>query len=251
VIIVALPSMCLPPSLAATAQGSPGSPPPFLNITHVRVKPGSSGAYAAAELQVVRAFERTRTPVYWIGLQAPKDSLDVLYLNLFESREALDRATAAYQDAAKQHSELQNLQKRMNELTAGQTSMWTLRREDVDRPPQSVDFSTLRTLRVTTFQVRAGREGAFVQAVRTANPKDGSWLVYESADSPTFLLLTLKRSGLAKADGPALPRNVRHKDVYTKADTRVYTVRPAMSHVPQSFVAAHPQLWKIPPPATP
>jgi hypothetical protein len=251
VIVVGLALMCLSSSRSAAAQASPGSPPRFLNITHVRLKAGSSGPYAAAELQVVRAFERTRTPVYWIGLQAPKDAHDVLYLNLFESREAFDRATAAYRDAAKQHAELPNLQKKLNDLMAAQTSMWTLRREDVGRPPQGVDFSTLRTVRVTTCQVRAGREGAFVQAVRTANPKDGSWLVYESADSPTFLLLTLKRSALTKADGPAIPRNVRHKDVYTKAETRIYTVKPAMSHVPQSFVAAHPQLWKVPAPATP
>lgn len=219
-------------------------------MTHVRLKPQTSGSYSAVEAQVVRAFERAKVPVYWIGLQAPKDANDILYLNLFDSPEALDRATASYRDAAKQHAELTQLQQRLTEFTVSQTTMLTTQREDVDRAPPGVDFATMRTLRLTTFQVRPGREGAFVQAVRTANPKDGMWLVYEANDSPTFLLITLKRTPINRKDGPPVPRTLRHSKVYTKADTHVYSVRPSMSHVPQAFVTANPQLWRLPPAGT-
>jgi hypothetical protein len=109
------------------------------------------------------------------------------------------------------------------------------------------DFATMRTLRLTTFDVRPGHEGEFIRAIRTATPKDGAWLVYEANDSSTFLLLTLKKGGMNRSDGPAIPRTLRHgKGLYLKSESRVYSVKPAMSHVTQAFVAANPQLWKPP-----
>src|SRR5262249_58544705 len=121
----------------------------------------------------------------------------------------------------------------------------TTRREDVDRPLPNVDFATMRDLRLTTVQVRPGREGDFVKAVRTANPKEGAWLVYEANDASTFYLVTLKRTRINRADGPPIPRSLRrNKGVYLKTETRTYAVRPTMSHVPQAFAAANPQLWK-------
>lgn len=242
---VMLTIACVRPAMAAPADA--GAPPPVLNVTQVRLKPRTSSAYSSVEAQVVRAFERARVPLYWIGLQAPKDANDILYLNLFDSRAALDRATASYREGAKLHPDLSQLQQRLGEFTASQATALTMRRDDIDRALRDVDFATMHTLRLTTIQVRPGREGEFVQAIRTAHPKDGAWLVYEATDSSTFLLITLKRSAITRHDGPAIPRTLRRfRGVYTKAETRVYAVRPAMSHVPQTFVAANPQLWRVP-----
>jgi hypothetical protein len=235
------------PAAAFAAAPSPGAPPRVLNVTRVRLKPQSSTAYSTIEAQIVRAFERAKLPIYWIALQAPKDANDVLYLNLFDAREALDHATAAYRDAARVHPDLTQLQQRLSELVAAQTTSLTTRREDIDRTGREVDFATMHALRLTAFQVRPGREGEFVQAIRTANPKDGAWLVYEATDSSTFYLITLKRRAIGRGDAPPIPRTLRrYRGVYTKADTRVYAVRPAMSHVPQAFIATNPQLWRVP-----
>ena len=242
-----LAAALLPTAAARGAERAAGAPPPVLNVTRVRLKPQSSTAYAAVEAQVVRAFERARLPIYWIALQSPRDANDVVYLNLFDSREALDRATAAYGQAAKQHPDLSQLQQRLAEFTASTASSLTTRRDDIDRGVRGVDFATMHAMRVTTFQVRPGREGEFVQAIRTAHLKDGAWLVYEATDSSTFLLLTLKRTAITRADGPPIPRTLRRfRGVYTRAETRVYSVRPMMSRVPQTFAAANPQLWRLP-----
>lgn len=232
---------------SAAQAPAAGAPPRFLNVTRVRLKPQSSGPYSAVENQVVRAFERAHVPVYWIALQAPRDANDILYLNLFASRDGLEQATAAYRDAEKQHAELAQLQRRLSDFSISQSSMLTARRDDIDRAMRNVNFATLRALRMTTFQVRPGREGEFVQAIRTANPKDGAWLVYEATESSTFLLITLKRTAITRRDAPPIPRTLRRfRGVYTRADTRVYSVRPAMSHVPPAFVTANPQLWRLP-----
>jgi len=245
--VLALVAAMLPCALVRGAERAPGAPPPVLNVTRVRLKPQSSKPYATVEAQIVRAFERARVPIYWIALQSPRDANDILYLNLFDSREALDRTTAAYGEAAKQHPDLPQLQQRLSEFTVSTTSSLTTRREDIDRGVRGVDFATMHTMRLTTFQVRPGREGEFVRAIRTAHLKDGAWLVYEATDSSTFLLLTLKKTAITRSDGPPIPRTLRRfRGVYTKVDTRVYSVRPQMSRVPPAFVAADPQLWRTP-----
>jgi len=232
-------------SASAAGQNAPGAPPHVLNITQVKVKPKDSGTYAAVEAQVARAFERARARVYWIGLQSSKDAHDVLYLNLFASANDVGRATEAYRSAAAAHPDLGQLQQRLTALTASTSTTLTTRRDDIDRAAMEADFATMRTLRLTTFQVQPGREGEFIKAIRTANPKDGAWLVYEANDSSTFVLVTLKKGGMTRKDGPPIPRTLRHgKALYLKSDSRVYAVKPAMSHVTQAFVAANPQLWR-------
>jgi hypothetical protein len=230
---------------AARAPRASAPPPRVLNVTRVRLKsPGSSG-YAAVEAKVVRAFERARVPVYWIGLQGLRDQNDILYLNLFDSPDDLGRAGETYRVAATRHPDLTEVQRRLAPFAASQSAALTTRRDDIDRGRPDVDFATARFLRLTTFQVQPGREGEFVEAVRTAHPKDGSWLVYEATDSSTFLLVTLARTPFTRRDGPPVPRTLRRPSgIYIAVETRTYAVRPAMSHAPPAFAAANPRLWR-------
>ena len=88
----------------------------------------------------------------------------------------------------------------------------------------------MHTLRLTIVEVQPGREGAFLDAIRTAPPNDGSWLVYEANDTSTYALITLARAHSKHKDGLAMPRSLRRsKGIFTKFETRVYEVRPAMS----------------------
>jgi len=241
------------PPVSRSAKGRDPGPPPagarprFLNLVRVRVKPRSSGAYASLEAQIVRAYERAKVKLHWICLQSSKDSNDILYLNLYDSPEGPDRAAETYRQAIESHPDLVALQQRLTELTESSESTLTTRRDDIDRPASRADFSRMRVLRVTTFQIHPGQEGRFVRAIRTANPRDGAWLVYEANDSSTFLLITLKETPITRADGPPIPRTLRgFRNVDVKPDSRVYAVRPSMSHVPQAFAAANPQLWRPP-----
>jgi hypothetical protein len=219
---------------AVAAPARAAAPPKVLNIVRVKVKPRAAESYTQLEAQIVRAYERARVKLYWIGLQSIKDPSDVLYLNLYDSQEGPDRAAATYRDAMKQHPELPPLQQRLQALTLSTVSTLATRRDDVDRAVPDGDLPAMRRMRLTMIQVRPGREGDFLNAIRTTPPKDGSWLVYEANDSSTYALITPKRTALTRKDGPALPRALRRfRGVYSKAETRTYAVRIAISHLPK------------------
>jgi hypothetical protein len=251
VVGVAIAAVLALASTVRAETAAPGAPPRYLNIVRVKVRAGSTGSYEALEASIVRAFERARLNIYWIGLQSQKDAKEILYLNLFSSPEELDRATAAYNESAKLHPELTKLHQRLNELTVSSTTTLTSRRDEVEPTAGRPDFAAMRAVRVTIIQVKPGHEGDFITAVRTTKAKDRPWLVYESTDTSTFALVTLKRSPRSeRTDGPSVPRSLRrYRQDATKADTHVYTVRPTMSHVPRAFAAANPQFWRPAPTA--
>ena len=230
------------PAAAASVHKAqtPVPPPRVINIVRVKVAAHNASSYASLEAQIVRAYDRAKARVYWIGLQGPHDGTDVLYLNLSDSLDAWTQMSAAYDATIKQHPDLTELQQRLARLTASTVTTLTTRRDDVDRLPQGVDFATMRTLRLTMVDVRPGREGAFLDAIRTAPAADGSWLVYEATDTSTYALMTLTtRSHFTSKDGLPLPRLLRRsKGIVTRIETRIYALRPAMSHQPAS-PAAH------------
>jgi hypothetical protein len=211
----------------------PAPPPRVLNIVRVKVKPQAAGSYATLENQIARAYDRAKAKVYWIAMQSPRDSTDVLYLNLADSKESWQRMSAAYEATVKRHPELTELQDRLTKITLSTASTLTTRRDDVDRAPQGVDFTSMRTLRLTMVDVRPGREGAFLDAVRTAPPTDGSWMVYEATDSSTYALITLAQTKSTHKGGSTMPRSLRRsKGIILRAETRIYAVRPGMSRPP-------------------
>jgi len=223
---------------APSKRAAPIAPPRLLNIVRVKVKPRTAETYAALEAQIVRAYDRAKAKVFWIGLQVPHDGTEVLYLNLTESLEAWDGMSAAYETAIEKHPELVELQQRLSKITQTSIGMLTTRRHDIDRVPQDVDFSSMRTLRLTIVEVHQGREGAFLDAIRTAPANEGSWLVYESNDTSTYALITLARTQSKHKSGLAMPRSLRRsKGIFTKFETHVYEVRPAMSR--PAPLAAH------------
>lgn len=227
-------------TVSARALPKPGlsaAPPHVLNIVRVRVKARSAGTYAGLEALIVRAYDRAKVPLFWLCLQSPRDPNDIVYLNLYDSAEAAGRAASIDQSAVSQHPDLLSLQDRLRALTASDASMLTTRRDDVDQSlANGIDFGNMRWLRMTSVLVRSGREGDFLDGIRTAHPRGRSWMVYESNETSAYALVTLKRTAFSRADGPPLPRPLpRHRDAIEKAETRVYRLRPDLSRVPASF----------------
>src|SRR5205807_5863247 len=87
------------------------------------------------------------------------------------------------------HPELPRLQQRLAKLVESQSSTLTTRRDDIEYARSDVDLSTMRALLLTTFHVKAGHEGRFVEAVRRASSSHAPWVLYEANDEPTFVLL--------------------------------------------------------------
>jgi len=221
----------------APAMAAP-APPKVLNIVRQKLKPGTAPSYAALEASIVNSYDRAKIPLYWIALQSRKDPTDVLYLNFFAAREDLDRATRAYNEAAKRHPEVVKLQQRLSALgqSAPVTSL-TARRDELVYSPQAADLATMSAPRLTVIHVRAGREGEFVEAAQPGRAVP--WLLYEDTSSSTFFIVMPLQS-VTDRHGGGLPHGLRHlRGIYTAEKPVVYAVRHAMSHASPELAAAN------------
>lgn len=225
-------------SRAATiAPKHSGAPPAVINVVHHKLKRGTPPAYQTLEANIVAAYERAKVPqFYWLTFQSARDARDVLYLNVANTVEEFNSLASAWTGIAAAHPELPRLQQRLAKLIETQTSTLTTRRDDIQYGRTDVDFSSMRALLLTTFHVKAGHEGRFVEAVRRASGSHAPWVLYEANDEPTFVLLApLKSRAEAKRAAP-VPRAVRAlKGVFRDMETRLYVLTPAMSRVPEAF----------------
>ena len=211
-------------------------PPRLLNIVRQKLRRGTPREYESLEASIVKGYERAHAQVFWIGLQSKSDATDVLYLNLADSREQWDQMAARYQEVVAAHPELPRLQSRLAALGAGApTSTLTTRRDEIGYSRTDVDLLTMRALRLVVFHVKAGREGAFVRAARTAEGRMMPWSVYESNEDSTFFLVAPMRSVSEARKTPAIPLRLQQlKRVCSRTETGVYLVRPTMSHPPKN-----------------
>jgi len=248
------------PAPLRQAQGRPdqsrgakraGAPPPVVNIVHHKLKRSAPGTYQTLEATIVGAYERAKVPrFYWLTCQSTRDSRDILYLNLANSADEFRSLSDAWPGVASSHPDLPRLQQRLAKLIETQSSTLTTRRDDIEYGRTDVDFSTMRALLLTTFHVKAGHEGRFVEAVRRASGSHAPWVLYEANDEPTFVLLAPLKSRAEAARTAPVPRAVRSlKGVYRDMEARVYALMTPMSRVPEAFRRASAS--SAPPPASP
>jgi len=244
---IAAVAVSLASASAAAAAAAPakqaGAPPPVVNIVHHKLKRGAPGTYQTLEATIVGAYDRAKVPgFYWLTFQSTKDPHDILYLNLANSADEFRSLSDAWPGVAGAHPDLPRLQQRLAKLIETQSSTLTTRRDDIEYGRTDVDFSTMRALLLTTFHVKAGHEGRFVEAVRRASGSHAPWVLYEANDEPTFVLLAPLKSRNEAARTASVPRAVRTlKGVFRDMDTRVYALAPAMSRAPEAFVLSRPR----------
>ncbi|HEV3139846.1 MAG TPA: hypothetical protein VGY57_04995, partial [Vicinamibacterales bacterium] len=254
VLLVAFAASSIAVAAAAAAAKDPkrpGTPPPVLNVVHHKLKRGAPVNYQALEANIVSAYERGKVQrFYWMTFQSTKDARDILYLNLANTAEEFNGLADAWAGVSTAHPELPRMQQRLAKLIESQTSTLTRRRDDVEYARTDVDFSTMRALLLTTFHVKAGHEGRFVEAVRRASGSHAPWVLYEANEESTFVLVTPLKSRAEAARAAPVPRAVRElRGVFKDLETRVYVLMPAMSRLPDAFrrASASPQ----PAPASP
>ena len=231
-----------------------GPVPKLLNIVYHKIQPDRTSAYAFLEAAIVRGYSQANIPVHWMALPALAGQPEVLYLNLFESFAELEKAGAAVRQGMAAHPDLAPMQDRLAGMVRDMTTVLTVRRDDMGYRVSSIDFAKMRVLRVTTFSVRPGHEGEFVEAAKSiaaAHEKvraDAAWAVYQvnaGRVAPAFVLLTPMRS-LEDADR-ALARTPAIEDVAGPAcqswESQLYVVSREMSHVRKEFFIADPEFW--------
>ncbi len=250
-------------------------PPKFLSMVHQELKPGRVWEYDELQTSIARIYAREAIPVYWVELESITGPSEVLYLNLFDSSEDLAKSEKALSAALAAHPELAQTQDRLlQENTSSGTTVLGVRRDDMGYRANTIDFSKMRALRLSTVFAHPGYERAFMETVwslseasQKANART-AWAVYEVVSGlpePAFVIVTPMQSlnemddvfdagqALKKAEGGATEQHLQElaRIAYGTTDTRLFLVGPKMSHVSKELAASDPDFWSPPTPAAP
>jgi hypothetical protein len=274
-MLVALFAASARPMRAQDGNPAAAGPPKFLNMIHQELKPGRAWEYDELETSIARIYAREAIPVYWVELESITGPSEVLYLNLFDSAEDLAKSEKALGAALAAHPELAQTQDRLlQENTSSGTTVLGVRRDDMGYRANTIDFSKMRALRLSTVFAHPGYERAFMEtlwslseASQKANART-AWAVYEVVSGlpePAFVIVSPMQSlnevddvfdagqALKKAEGGATEQHLQElaRIAYGTTDTRLFLVGPKMSHVPKELTASDPDFWLPPMAAAP
>lgn len=251
----------------SAAEVSNAGPPRFLNMIHQELKPGRIGAYDELETSIARIYNREAIPVFWIELESITGPSEVLYLNLFDSSEEMAASMNALNGGLAAHPELAQMQDRLQqENIANATTVLGVRRDDMGYRANTIDFSKMRALRLSTVFAHPGYERAFMEtewSMSEASEKvhaQAAWAVYEvvgGLPEPAFVIVTPMQSlqevddifktsqALRQTEGGALQQHLQElaRVAFGTSDTRLFSVGPKMSHVSKKFAGGDAEFW--------
>lgn len=242
-------------------------PPKFLNMIHQELKPGRIGTYDELETSIARIYNRESIPVFWVALESITGPPEALYLNLYDSSEEMAKAMDALNAGLAAHPELVQMQDRLlQENTSNGTTVLGVWRDDMGYRANTIDFSKMRALRVSTVFAHPGYERAFMEtewSLSEASEKvhaRSAWAVYEvvgGLPEPAFVIVTPMQSlreiddlfetseSLKKTEGGALQQHLQElaRVAYGTSDTRLFSVAQKLSHVSKKFAAGDADFW--------
>jgi hypothetical protein len=253
--------------MAQNTTVATAGPPKFLNMVHEELKPGRDGAYNDLETSIVHTYNHENIPVFWLELQSLTGPSELLYLNSFDSSEEMDKAAEALRIGLASRPKLMQMQDRLlQDNISSTTTVLGIRRDDVGYRTNTIDFSKMRMLRLTTIFIHPGFERAFLEAqwsLAEASQKARSeiaWAVYEvtaGIPQPSFVIVTPMHSfedlggpseavrAAQKDDAGALEDHLQElaRIAYGTSDTRLFAVHPETCHVSKEFAAGDPDFW--------
>jgi hypothetical protein len=250
-----------------SADASKPGPPKFLNMAHQELKPGRIGAYEELNTSIARIYTRENIPVFWVELESVTGPSEVLHLKFFDSSEEIAKSMEALHAGLAAHPELVQMQdKLLQENTSNATTVLAVRRDDMGYRANTIDFSKMRALRLSTVFAHPGYERAFMEtewSLSEASEKvqaQSAWAVYEvvgGLPEPAFVIVTPMKSlreiddlvetseSVKKSQGGALQQHLQElaRIAFGTSDTRLFSAGPKMSHVSKTFAAGDPDFW--------
>jgi hypothetical protein len=247
--------------------GAQAGPPKFLNMVHEELKPGRNVAFDELATSIARTYNRENLQVFWLKLESLTGPSEVLYFSLFDSSEEMGKTMDALSGALAARPELAQMQERLlQENTANESTVLGVRRDDMGFRANTIDFSKMRILRLSTIFAHPGYERAFMEAewsLSEASQKvnaQAAWVVYEvtaGLPGPCFIIVTPMGSlkdlddqlqateALQKAEGGAIEQHLQElaRVAYGATDERLYAVGQKASHVSKEFAAGDPEFW--------
>jgi hypothetical protein len=267
ILLAASACACTMRAQESGAEASNAGPPKFLNMTHQELKPGKIGAYEELETSIARIYNREAIPVFWVELESITGPAEVLYLNSFDTSEEMATAMSALSAGLAAHPELAQMQDRLiQENITNATTVLGVRRDDMGYRANTIDFSKMHALRLSTVFAHPGYERAFMEtewSMSEASEKvhaQAAWAVYEvvgGLPEPAFVIVTPMQSlqevddifktsqALRQTEGGALQQHLQElaRVAFGTSDTRLFSVGQKMSHVSKKFAAGDADFW--------
>ena len=247
------------------AQDLPKSQPKYLTIIREDVKIGRNADHAKLEAGWPAAFERAKSPDYYLAMVAMTGANEAWYILPQESNAAID-ATMKRDEANKQlQSELDRLAKADGEFVNNVRVLQAVARPDLSYGAYP-DLSKQRFWDITWFRVRPGHEQQWESAAKTymAATKrvapDAGYRIYEviaGMPGPVYVIFSSvpsysdfdkMASDGQKTWGAMTPEEMAlmqkfSTDGLINFETNRFRLSPTMSYVPKTVRQSDPSFW--------
>jgi len=248
------------------AQGLPTKQPNLITIVREEVKVGRSADHEKIEAGWPAAYEKAKSPDYYLALTSMTGANEAWYISNFESHAAQADSLKRDDSDPVLSAELTRLSRADAEVLNGLRTIQARARTDLSSGAFPSSVGKHRFWEITWFRVRPGHEGEFEAAAkaygsasRRAAP-DTAYRVYEiiaGAVGPTYLVFSsfegyaafdqMMASGdkvmksFTPEEGAALQKF--STEGLVNVETQRFRLNPVMSYVPKETRAQDPEFW--------
>jgi hypothetical protein len=254
------------PVAVTSAQQGPG-PRKVMQIIREEIKAARSTAHGRAEQAYVRAFRAAKAPVYYVGLRSVTGPTEAWFLSSYDSYAALEQENDMVAKNASLSKALEMADDQDAQFRTGTRTVIAELQEDLSyRMRPSVQ--DMRYMHVTTIRVRPGWGTAFDdirKLVKAAHEKanvDEHWAMYEVVSGMPAGTYLMMQGSMSLKDEDTDPHTQAYRDAMGDegrakvqqfqrdgvlgADTALFEISPQMSNVPDEWLKARPDFWKLP-----
>jgi hypothetical protein len=260
-------------STVAAAQGLPTTQPNLLTIVREEVKVGREAEHTRIEAGWPAAYEKAKSPDYYLALVAMTGPLEAWYVATYQSHAALGESMKREDTDTVLGAELARLARADSEVITSVRRMHAAARKELSHG-SFPDLAKQRYFEVTWFRVRPGREGDFEAAAKaygSASDRAGinaNYRVYEimaGVPGPTYLVFSSavsmsdfdqmitggeKALKSATAEERAALQKLMTEGV-VNVESQRFRVDPVQSYVPKETRAQDPAFWNKKPATKP
>ncbi len=248
----------------AVAQGLPTSQPKILTIFREEVKPGRNADHARIEAGWPAAYEKARSPDYYLALVSMTGLNEALFVVPSESYTAIGEGMKRDDANAVLRAELRRLARADADVINGFRILQAVARPDLSRGAYP-NIAKQRFWELTIFRVRPGHEAGFESAAKAygsaaERAKGTGYRVYQitaGMPGPTFLVFSTVESysdfdavfALDMATMSAMtPEELSGLRKFStegliNVETNRYRLDPRMSYVAKETKATDPAFW--------
>jgi hypothetical protein len=246
------------------AQGLPTQQPKLLTIIREQVKVGRSADHSKFEAAYPAAFEKAKSPDYYLALRSITGPAEVWYVVSRESHAAVGESMKREHKDAALSAELNRLALADTDYISGVQSLLAAGRPDLSLGTFP-DISKVRFFAITSFRIRPGRETDFEEAAKAylgimkrVAPKS-SYRMYEvmaGMPLPTYLAFSSvedygefdqRMMEGEKIFKEAKPEELASLRKFSEAAERVesnhFELDPVQSYVPKETREKDPEFW--------